>query len=207
MDWGDSDAAIGLLKEIAEGTDRGKMIGNGAVATGKGTGHKRVPHGRNQAIPAWDPRPLKATGVTYAAGPMGADHTAGLVVNPGLTEDQLAQASQESQLVNAVCDSSGFCQFISPTLDDIREYYGALYGIEVSREEIANQGWECLQDEWDFNAKAGWKDEDNQLSDPLVNEGIGPDHAMKFDVSLEVINQSKVRFPVRDELFAQKATG
>ncbi len=207
MEWGDSAGAIALLKEIAEGTERGKMIGNGAVATGKKTGHKRVPHGRGQAIPAWDPRPLKATGVTYAAGPMGADHTAGLVVNPGLTEDQLAQASQECQLVNMVCDSSGFCQFISPTLDDMRQYYGILYGIEVSRKEIADQGWECLQDEWNFNKAAGWKDEDNGLSDCLVNEGIGPDHAMKFDVPLEVINQSKVRFPIRDELFAAKASG
>ena len=207
MEWGDSAAAIALLKEISEGTERGRMIGNGAVATGKKTGHKRVPHGRGQAIPAWDPRPLKATGVTYAAGPMGADHTAGLVVNPGLTEDQLAQASQECQLVNMVCDSSGFCQFISPTLDDIRQYYGIFYGIEVSREEIADQGWECLQDEWNFNAAAGWKDEDNGLSDCLVNEGIGPDHAMKFDVPLDIINQSKVRFPIRDELFAAKASG
>ena len=207
MDWGDSEAAIALLKEIADGTERGKMIGNGAVATGKKTGHKRVPHGRGQAIPAWDPRPLKATGVTYAAGPMGADHTAGLVVNPGLTEDQLAQASQECQLVNMVCDSSGFCQFISPTLDDIRQYYGILYGTEVSREEIADQGWECLADEWAFNKAAGWKDEDNGLSEDLVNEGIGPDKAMKFDVPLEVINQSKVRFPIREELFTAKASG
>jgi aldehyde:ferredoxin oxidoreductase len=207
MEWGDSGAAIQLLTDIADGTERGKMIGNGAVATGKATGHKRVPHGRGQAIPAWDPRPLKATGVTYAAGPMGADHTAGLVVNPGLTEDQLAQASQECQLVNMVCDSSGFCQFISPTLDDIRGYYGIMYGIEVSREEIADQGWECLADEWAFNKAAGWKDEDNGLSEDLVNEGIGPDKAMKFDVPLDVINQSKVRFPVRDELFAAKASG
>lgn len=207
MDWGDSKAAIELLKEIAEGTERGKMIGNGAVATGKARGHKRVPHARGQAIPAWDPRPLKATGVTYAAGPMGADHTAGLIVNPGLAPDMYAQASQEIQLINMVCDSSGFCQFFQPSLDDIRSYYGTLYGIEVSREEIADQGWEGLQDEWNFNAAAGWKDEDNVLSECLVEEGIGPDHAMKFDVSLDVINQSKVRFPAREELFSSAAAG
>jgi aldehyde:ferredoxin oxidoreductase len=207
MEWGDSTAAIALLKEIAEGTELGKMIGNGAVATGKGRKHKRVPHGRGQAIPAWDPRPLKATGVTYAAGPMGADHTAGLIVNPGLAPDEFAQASQECQLVNMVCDSSGFCQFLQPTLDDIREYYGIMYGIEVSREEIANQGWECLEDEWAFNAAAGWKDEDNGLSECLVEEGIGPDNAMKFDVPLEIINQSKQRFPTREELFTMKASG
>jgi aldehyde:ferredoxin oxidoreductase len=207
MEWGDSAAAIKLLGEIGEGTEKGRMIGNGAVATGKGLNHKRVPHARGQAIPAWDPRPLKATGVTYAAGPMGADHTAGLIVNPGLPADQYAQASQEVQLINMVCDSSGFCQFLGPNLDNIREYYGLLYGIEMSREEIADQGWEALQDEWNFNAAAGWKDEDNGLSECLVEEGIGPDHSMKFDVSLDVINQSKVRFAAREELFSAKATG
>ncbi len=207
MDWGDSDAAIALLKEIAEGTERGQMVGNGAVEVGRQRKHKRVPHARGQAIPAWDPRPLKATGVTYAAGPMGADHTAGLIVNPGLTPDQYAQASQECQLVNMVCDSSGFCQFLQPNLDDIRQYYGLLYGVEVSREEIADQGWECLEDEWKFNAAAGWKDEDNGLSECLVEEGIGPDNAMKFDVPLDIINQSKVRFPIREELFTAKASG
>ena len=66
------------------------------------------------------------------------------------------------QLVNAVCDS-GFCQFLQPTLDDIREYYGLLYGEEVSREQIADQGWECLQDEWEFNAAPAGSDEDNGL--------------------------------------------
>ena len=207
MEWGDSAAAIELLKEIAEGTERGNMIGNGAVETGRKRKHARVPHARGQAIPAWDPRPLKATGVTYAAGPMGADHTAGLIVNPGLAPEEYARASQECQLVNMVCDSSGFCQFISPTLDLIREYYGILYGTEVSREVIADQGWECLADEWKFNAAAGWKDEDNGLSACLVEEGIGPDHSMKFDVPLEIINQSKVRFPIREELFTAKASG
>jgi aldehyde:ferredoxin oxidoreductase len=207
MEWGDSAAAIELLKEIAEGTERGKMIGNGAVETGRQRKHKRVPHARGQAIPAWDPRPLKATGVTYAAGPMGADHTAGLIVNPGLPPEEFARSSQEVQLVNMVCDSSGFCQFLGCTLDDIREYYSLLYDIEVTRDQIADQGWECLEDEWRFNAAAGWKDEDNGLSECLVEEGIGPDHSLKFDVPLEIINQSKVRFPVRDELFAIKATG
>jgi aldehyde:ferredoxin oxidoreductase len=138
---------------------------------------------------------------------MGADHTAGLIVNPGLPPEEFARSSQEVQLVNMVCDSSGFCQFLGCTLDDIREYYSLLYDIEVTREQIADQGWECLEDEWRFNAAAGWKDEDNGLSECLVEEGIGPDHSLKFDVPLDIINQSKVRFPSRDELFAIKATG
>ena len=179
MEWGDAEGAAALIKEIAEGTELGRAVGNGAVSIGKHRGHARVPHGHGQAIPAWDPRPLKATGITYSAGPMGADHTAGLIVNPGLVDPtEQARASQEAQLVNAVCDSSGFCQFLQPSLDDIRTYYGLLYDEEISREQIADQGWEILQEEWAFNAAAGWKDEENGLPDCMVNEGIGPDNSM-----------------------------
>ena len=110
-------------------------------------------------------------------------------------------------LVNAVCDSSGFCQFLGPDLDMIREYYGLLYGEEVTRDQIADMGWTTLQEEWDFNTKAGWKDEDDKLSDCLVDEGIGPDHSLKFDVSAEIIAQAKVRFATREELFVAKAAG
>jgi aldehyde:ferredoxin oxidoreductase len=208
MEWGDAKAAAALIKEIADDTELGRAVGNGAVATGKHRKHARVPHSRGQAIPAWDPRPLKATGITYAAGPMGADHTAGLVVNPGLIDPtEQANASQDAQLVNAACDSSGFCQFIAPSLDLIREYYGVFYGEEISREQIADQGWQVLQDEWAFNTAAGWKDEDNVLSDCLVEEGIGPDHSLKFDVDLATINLSKQRFPAREELYTMKAAG
>ena len=107
LDWGDADGMRTLLNEIDQGTDRGKAIGNGAVATGDFTGHHRVPHSMGQTIPAWDPRPLKATGVTYCTSPMGADHTAGLVVNPGLAPEEYVWASQKSQIVNAVCEFVG----------------------------------------------------------------------------------------------------
>ena len=208
MEWGDAEGAARLIEQIAEGTDLGKAVGNGAVAIGKHQGHARVPHGRGQAIPAWDPRPLKATGITYAAGPMGADHTAGLIVNPGLVDaEEQARASQEVQLVNAVCDSSGFCQFLQPNLDDVRAYYGMLYGEEITREQIADMGWETLSEEWAFNAAAGWKDDENGLPDCMVNEGIGPENALKFDVDLATINLSKQRFEPREDLFVTKASG
>jgi aldehyde:ferredoxin oxidoreductase len=149
LEWGDADAMKKLLRKLPDGGDLALAVGNGAVAAGKLTGHHRVPHAKGQAIPAWDPRPLKATGVTYCTSPMGADHTAGLIVNPGLQPEQFAWESQKAQLVNCVCDSSGFCQFVQPNLDRIRDFYGALYGVEVTREAIADQGWQCLQDEWD----------------------------------------------------------
>jgi len=206
MEFGDAEGSKRLLKEIAEGTELGKMIGSGALATGKKRGHKRIPVVKGQAIPAWDPRPLKATGVTYCTSPMGADHTAGLIVNPGLPEEEFARASQESQLVNAVCDSSGFCQFLQPSLDDIRAFYGDLYGEEVSRQQIADLGWQCLQDEWEFNRRAGFTSADDVMADCMQSDAIGPQEVV-FDVSAEIVSQAYERCELRDELFVAKASG
>jgi aldehyde:ferredoxin oxidoreductase len=163
---------------------------------------------KGQSIPAWDPRPLKATGVTYATSPMGADHTAGLIVNPGLPPDQFARASQEAQLINAACDSSGFCQFLQPTLADIANFYSLYSGDAVTKEQVADMGWQCLQDEWAFNDRAGFTAKDDDLPEQMKTEGVGPNKVMKFDVPAEIIAQAKSRrFDPRPELFTTKATG
>jgi aldehyde:ferredoxin oxidoreductase len=206
MEWGDAEAMKKVVADIAEAKGLGAVVGNGAAAVGEYTGHHRVPVVRGQAIPAWDPRPLKATGVSYASGPMGADHTAGLIVNPGMSEDEFAIASQEVQLVNAVCDSSGFCQFLQPTLDDIRAFYTHLYGEEVSREQIADQGWQILQEEWAFNERAGFTAADDVLPACMAEDAIGP-AGVVFDVSAEIIADVKVRKPMREKLFTSRAAG
>jgi aldehyde:ferredoxin oxidoreductase len=206
MEFGDAEGAKQLLREIAEGTDRGLAIGNGALATGTKYKHHRIPVVKGQSIPAWDPRPLKATGVTYATSPMGADHTAGLIVNPGMQPDEFARASQEAQLVNAVCDSSGFCQFLQPSLDNIRDFVGHLYGVDISREQIADQGWQCLQDEWEFNKRAGFTEADDELPACMKEDPIGP-MKLVYDVDKAIVQAAKQKMPYRDEMFEAKATG
>jgi aldehyde:ferredoxin oxidoreductase len=206
MQYGDAEGAKRILKEIAEGTELGRAIGNGAVATGKKTGHSRVPVVKGQALPAWDPRPLKATGITYCTSPMGADHTAGLIVNPGMPPEEWAQASQQVQLINAACDSSGFCQFLQPTLDDIRNFMGDLYGEEISREQIADLGWQCLQDEWEFNKRAGFTEADDSMPECMAKDPIGPQHLV-WDVDPSIVAQAYTRFENDEKLFTTKASG
>jgi aldehyde:ferredoxin oxidoreductase len=207
MEWGDVSGMKKLLEDIGNGTELGKTVGDGAVSVGKKFNHARVPAVKGQAVPAWDPRPLKATGVTYATSPMGADHTAGLIVNPGLPPDQFARASREAQLVNAVCDSSGFCQFLQPSINNIKDFYGLFYGEDVTAEQVAGIGWQCLQDEWEFNKRAGFTDADDDLPTCLREEGVGPGGIMKFDVSTEIIREAKEAAPFREEMYAMRATG
>ncbi|MDJ0850773.1 MAG: aldehyde ferredoxin oxidoreductase C-terminal domain-containing protein [Myxococcota bacterium] len=206
LEWGDAEGAKRILHEIAEGTELGKAIGNGAVAIGKKQKHARVPAVKGQAIPAWDPRPLKATGVTYLTSAMGADHTAGLIVNPGLPEEEWARSSQEVQLVNAATDSSGFCQFLQPTLEDIAQFYSLLYGEKITREQVADMGWQCMEDEWEFNRRAGWKNDEDVMPDCMKEDAIGPAKVV-WDVKDDVVQSAYQRFDAREELFTTKAAG
>jgi aldehyde:ferredoxin oxidoreductase len=205
MEWGDNIAMEKLIAEIATGGEIADAIGHGADATGEKTGHHRVPTVHGQAIPAWDPRPLKATGVTYVTSAMGADHTAGLVVNPGATPDQLPRLSQEQQHINAAIDASGFCMFLMPNMEQIREFYSAYFGEEISREQFLDMTWQCLQDEWDFNKKAGWTAADDKMPECMKTDAVGPEGAkVVFDIEDDVIQATYERMtPATEEVFAK----
>jgi aldehyde:ferredoxin oxidoreductase len=71
-EFGDSRAAIDMMAEIAEGSDFGRILGNGPEAVGKHFNHHRVPVVKGQSIAAYDPRGMQGNGVTYATSPMGS---------------------------------------------------------------------------------------------------------------------------------------
>ncbi len=200
LEWGDAEGAKRILREITEGSELGRAIGDGALAIGRMRKHPRIPTLKGQALPAWDPRPLKAAGVTYCTSPMGADHTAGLIVEPGQPYEEAVRASQDSQIVNAVIDSSGFCQFLMTNLDEIREFYGLFYGEEVTREQIADLGWQCLEDEWEFNRRAGFGPDDDLMPVCMMQDAIGPTKLV-WDLDPQLVSQIYQRFDSRDELF------
>ena len=200
MEFGDAEGAKALLREIAEGTELGRMIGNGALETGTRRKHHRVPTIRGQAIPAWDPRPLKATGVTYLTSAQGADHTAGLVVNPGLAPAEMPEASRDSQLLNAMVDASGFCMFLMVNAETLRRFYSAYFGREFSREEFYELGWQILEDEWEFNRRAGWRHEDDVMPRCMEEDKIGP-MGVTFDVPHEIVQQTYQKLGSKDSFW------
>lgn len=203
LPFGDGDAAIALLEKVDKGDELAETVARGVVAIGKRFGATRIPAIRGQGIPAWEPRTLNATGVTYATSAMGADHTAGLVVVPAA---DVALASQNAQLINALCDSSGFCQFQQPGIEDIRTLYNCLSGASLSFEEVAEIGWQCMVDEWEFNRRAGFGDDDNDLPEWCRTEAV-PSNGAVFAVPKEEIMRVFTRMPISDELRTMKAVG
>ena len=54
--FGDGPAALQMVEEIAQGSEFGKILGNGPVAVGQHFNHPRVPVVKGQSVAAYDPQ-------------------------------------------------------------------------------------------------------------------------------------------------------
>ena len=187
------------------GQDLMKLGYRVVIVTGRE--HHRMPVAKGQALPSWDPRLLKATGITYCTSAQDGDHTAGLVIDPKISGESAAIASQKIQIVNAICDSTGFCMLLGLSIEQTAKFFSPFFGEQVTREQIADIGWECLRGEWLFNEKAGMTVADDVMADCMSTEGIGPEHGMKFDFPGEIVRMAKVRQPPSEKFWRKSPAG
>jgi aldehyde:ferredoxin oxidoreductase len=203
-EFGDSEAAIKLVEEVGKGTPLGRVLGSGAGTTGKVFGVEKVPVVKNQALPAYDPRPIQGIGVTYATTTQGADHTAGYAiatnilkvggdVDPLKTEGQV-ELSRNLQIATAAIDSTGMCLFIAFAIMDQEETFQALldmlnafYGTELTGDGVVELGKTVLTAERDFNKRAGFTAADDRLPRFFYTDPIAP-HNQTFSVSDEELD-------------------
>jgi aldehyde:ferredoxin oxidoreductase len=201
LEFGDGEGILKLLDEIKKGSAMGRILGNGALITGKVFGVERIPVVKGQALPAYDPRAAKGIGVTYATSTMGADHTAGYAiasnilkvggeVDPLKIEGQV-ELSKNLQIATAALDCTGFCLFIAFAILDQEETFNAmieiingLYGWNLTADDVTALGKKVLEAERDFNFKAGFSKKDDRLPDFFVKELLPP-HNTTFDISEE----------------------
>ena len=196
-EFGDGQAAIDLMEEIARGTEIGKVLGNGPAAVGKHFNHHRVPVVKGQSIAAYDPRGMQGNGVTYATSPMGADHTAGNLVgaylggvlNPLEAEGQV-KASRKAQIFMASLDCTGLCLLAGAALaaPDVSEallkMINAKLGTQLSADDIPALGIRVLKAELEFNRNAGFTNKDDRLARFFYEEPLPP-HNKVFIVTDE----------------------
>ncbi|NLZ39141.1 MAG: aldehyde ferredoxin oxidoreductase [Firmicutes bacterium] len=192
ISFGDGEGAIALLQEMIDGTEFGRLLGQGTEAVGKALGVKRIPTVKGQALPAYDPRSIKGLGVTYATSAMGADHTAGMTLGPGIDpskKDFQVERSRQSQMVAAVTDSFT-CSFGWGELNNeeiLPEIMASLYGGEWTYGQIMNIGKETLKLERAFNQAAGLTEVDDCLPAFFYNEISAIDTV--FDISAEEMQE------------------
>ena len=188
LEFGDSSRAIQLLEEIRLGTPLGRVLGNGAVITGKVFGVEHVPAVKGQAMSAYDPRAIKGTGVTYATSPQGADHTAGLTIRAKvdhLDPSQQAEVSRKAQINMAGYDTLGACIFagfgFGSSMSTIREMLNARYGWQVGEDILQVLGLETIKLEREFNRRAGFSSADDRIPEWMLREPLPPNNGI-FDV-------------------------
>ena len=195
LNWGDTEGVLELLRELANGTEFGYLLGEGCEAVGKRIGCKRIPVVKHQAIAGYDPRNTKGTGVTYATSPMGADHTAGITMGRAFEDTgRTAQAYASNKLQVAMCFAdSMMCIFafthMVPGLPLLGEMMAAMYGGDSAYSRVTGLGVKTLLTERAFNKQAGMSDIDDRLPEFFYNEA-SPATGSRFDISdyeLEVI--------------------
>ncbi len=194
--FGDAAAAIEMVEEVANGTELGRIIGNGPDSVGKHFGNSRVPTVKGQSIAGYDPRAMQGMGVTYATSPMGADHTAGFVGSADSSTASLISASRSSQIHTAAIDSIGLCMFAqSGGLDNVFQAISAVTGKDFGNREWQELGVRCLTAEVQFNRRAGLTKEDDRLPAMFYKEKLAPYHGIvsytgqELDATLEPFNQ------------------
>jgi aldehyde:ferredoxin oxidoreductase len=195
VNYGDGEAALRMVEDVAKGTEFGKILGNGPAAVGQHLNHHRVPVVKGQSIAAYDPRGMQGNGVTYATCPMGADHTAGNMIGNYLSgaldplkPDGQVAASRNAQISAASLDTLGVCLLVGGALrtpDGGRALLQALkakLGMNLEPEAIPAFGMKALQAEREFNRKAGFTSQDDRLPEFFYKEPLPP-HNKVFLVS------------------------
>lgn len=202
-EFGDGEKAIALIKEIGAGTPLGRVLGHGAVITGKVFGVSRVAAVKGQGLPAYDPRALKGTGVTFATSPMGADHTAGNAlpgtVLPGVGKldttkrEHQVELSRYLQELALIFDSTGLCWFTrGPILADnslLLDLLRGRFGREFTMDDLWAMSRETLRRELAFNRAAGFGPQDDRLPEFFLTEPLPP-HGLIFDISEDELQKT-----------------
>ena len=196
MEFGDGEKALELLDEIRTDSEVGRVLGDGASATGEKYNIERVPVVKRQAMSAYEPRAIKGTGVTFATSPQGADHTCGLTIRAKIDHlDPRGQVelSRGIQYNMAGYDTLGACLFAgfgyAATPDGVvKRLLEARYGWDDLPDNIlAELGKETLKMEREFNRQAGFTEKDDRLPEWMTTEPLPPHNAV-FDVPDEQLD-------------------
>src|SRR2546426_8466691 len=186
--FGDVKFMTDCLVEIRKGTEKGKLWAQGTARVGEHYKVRRVPVIKKQAISAYDPRVVEATGISMMATAQGADHTAGNLPRLKTREMDLESLVSQSLLHQtrvAANDSLGLCIFgmsvTNPNTEFIAAAANAAHGTTLTKDFFEALGRDALRFEKEFNRLAGFTEKDDELPEFFYTEPIPPtNHVARF---------------------------
>jgi aldehyde:ferredoxin oxidoreductase len=189
--FGDVKFMAECLAEIRRGTDTGRVWAQGTARVGQHYNVRRVPVIKKQAISAYDPRVVEATGITMMATAQGADHTAGNLPRLKTREMDTAAIIEQSlahQARVAANDSLGLCIFgmsvTNPNTEFIANAINDACGTTLGKDFFEALGRDTLRLEDEFNRRAGFTAQDDELPEFFYTEALPPtNHVARFHAS------------------------
>jgi aldehyde:ferredoxin oxidoreductase len=179
--FGDVKFMADCMAELHRGSEQGRLWAQGTARVGEHYHVRRVPVIKKQAISAYDPRVIEATGVAMMATAQGADHTAGnlpRLKTRDMNIDQIIEQSLAHQARVAANDSLGLCIFgmsvTNPNTEFLANAINAAHGTSLTKDFFEPLGREALRLEAEFNRRAGFTAKDDELPEFFYTEPLPP---------------------------------
>ena len=195
--FGDSRAIIALAEATAAGEGLGAELGLGSARFAALRGRPDLSMSvKRMEMPAYDPRGMKAQGLSYATSNRGGCHLRANMLGPEILGvpkmvDRFATLGKAGLLINlqnlnAVLDSLSVCKFTAFAMKE--DYYArqltAVWGEQVEPQELLLLGERIWNAERLFNLAAGFTRADDTLPPRLLAEPVaaGPSAGQVVDL-------------------------
>ncbi|RPI97702.1 MAG: aldehyde ferredoxin oxidoreductase, partial [Spirochaetales bacterium] len=204
VEWGDAEASMRLLEDIAMVRGFGKIAALGGRHVAEKYGAPEVFMGsKGQGFAGYHPRAMVGQGLLYATSPEGGNHTTGNTVQQEIngipepmdpfTAEGKAELVIRRQNETAFVECCGVCVFpymlIEGSTQILAELYSAAVGKKYTEAEVRVLGERAFNVERLFNQKLGFNRKDDTLPKRLTqephNEGIGEGNVVPLDEMLD----------------------
>jgi aldehyde:ferredoxin oxidoreductase len=196
--FGDARAIVALAEATAVGEGLGAELGLGSARLAALHGRPELSMSvKRMEMPAYDPRGMKAQGLSYATSNRGGCHLRANMLGPEILGvpkmvDRFATLGKAGLLINlqnlnAVLDSLSVCKFTAFAMKE--DYYArqlsAVWGEQVEPQELLLLGERIWNAERLFNLAAGFTRADDTLPPRLLTEPVpsGPSAGQVVDLS------------------------
>ncbi len=223
LEWGDSDTLLGLIRAIADRRGLGDILAGGvrrAAESIGGDAPQYAMHVKGLELPRQEPRIAKGFGLGHAVANRGADHlyalpTIDLAGNlaaagrffapeivPALMETDNEAYKPDlvvlSEHVCAISDALGVCKFTTAETyalypDDLARGLGALWGHEVSGDDLLTAGERIVNLERLYNVRLGLSRADDCLPARFTSEPLAVYAFEGGQASVEPVHVGRLR--------------
>jgi aldehyde:ferredoxin oxidoreductase len=203
---------VALVPKIAARDGIGDVLAEGTERIAKHFGHPEIAMTvKGMAIPAYDPRGIKAMGLGYATSNRGACHlraytpaaeVIGNVLGPAEITDPLAWKGKGDLTiifhnVHTVTDCLDVCKFatFAESMDTFAKQYSAITGIPSDADHLLKVGERVFNLERHYNNLAGFREGSDYLPERFLKEpATGPGsegQVCELDLMLEEYSKGR----------------